>query len=372
MNVHRLLVLVCLISGLIARAAAEDVRLNQIQVVGSHNSYHIEPAPGVLDVIARANARGAENIQYTHPPLAEQFQDRGIRQIELDVFADPAGGLFADPPIRKLALLTGKDPGPEADAAGRLRKPGMKVLHIPGVDYRSTTPTFVDALQQVRAWSKDHPRHVPIMILVELKTPEADRIAGKAVPFDAERLDALEAEILSVFPREAILTPDDVRGGSDTLPEAIRSRGWPKLDAVRGRVMFALDNTGREREAYLQGHPALAGRLMFASVDEKNPAAAWFKMNDPIKGFDDIQRLVKAGFMVRTRADADTRQARDGSTTMRDKALASGAQFVSTDYPVPDPRLTDYKVAFPGGVVARSNPVSGDRAWDGRDLEHQD
>ena len=51
------------------------------------------------------------------------------------------------------------------------------------------------------------------------------------------------------------------------------------------------------------------------------------------------------------------------------KALASGAQFVSTDYPVADPRLTDYCVQFPGKVVARSNPASGNGRGDGIDLE---
>ncbi|WP_165251837.1 phosphatidylinositol-specific phospholipase C1-like protein [Paludisphaera soli] len=346
-----------------------EARLNQIQVIGSHNSYHVEPAPGVLELIARANARGADSLRYTHPPLAEQFADRGIRQIELDVFADPDGGLFADPAIRKLAELTGKDVGPDPDPDGKLRDPGMKVLHVAGIDYRTTTLTLVDALGQVRSWSRLNPRHVPILVLLELKTAEESRIAGKAVPFDAGRIAELEAEILSVFPRPEILTPDDVRGDSATLPDAIRTRGWPKLDDVRGRVIFALDNTGPEREVYVKDHPALAGRLMFASVDEGDPAAAWFKINDPIASFDDIQRLVKAGFLVRTRADADTKQARDGSTTMRDKSLASGAQFVSTDYPVADPRLTDYHVQLPGGVVARSNPVSGDRAWDGIDLE---
>ncbi|MDG3006874.1 phosphatidylinositol-specific phospholipase C1-like protein [Paludisphaera mucosa] len=346
-----------------------DVRLNQVQVIGSHNSYHVEPPAGVLAVIARANPRGAESLQYSHPPLAEQFEARKIRQIELDVFADPDGGLYADPAIRKLAALTGKDLGPEPDLDGRLRKPGMKVLHVAGVDYQSTAPTFVDALSQVRSWSRLNPKHVPILILVELKTAEEVRIGGKFIPFDAARLAELEAEIHSVFPRPEILAPDDVRGDSKSLPDAIRARGWPKLDAVRGRVMFALDNTGAERDTYLKGHPALAGRLMFASVDEGDPAAAWFKINEPIGRFDDIQRLVKAGFLVRTRADADTRQARDGSTAMRDRALASGAQFVSTDYPTPDPRFTEYRVELPGGVVARSNPVSGDRAWDGVDLE---
>ena len=367
----RLVLALSVATALAPRATAEapPARLNQIQVIGSHNSYHVEPAPAVMAVIAKANPRGAESLQYSHPPLAEQFGARKVRQIELDVFADPEGGLFADPAVRKVAALTGQDLGPDPDPDGRLRRPGMKVLHVAGLDYRSTTPILVDALEQVRAWSKANPRHVPILILLELKTPDEPRFGGKIVPFDGPMLAALEAEILSVFPRGEILTPDDVRGDSPTLPDAIRARGCPRLDDVRGRVMFALDNTGREREAYLEGHPALAGRLMFASVDEKDPAAAWFKINDPIARFDDIRRLVKAGFLVRTRADADTRQSRDGSTAMRDKALASGAQYVSTDYPVPDPRFTDYRVEFPGGVVARPNPVSGDPAWQAMDLE---
>ncbi|WP_337173955.1 phosphatidylinositol-specific phospholipase C1-like protein [Paludisphaera sp.] len=360
--------LAILLPAALGAAPPDDVRLNQIQVIGSHNSYHVEPAPGVSAVIARARPRDAEALQYTHPPLAEQFEERGIRQIELDVFADPDGGLFADPPIRRVAELAGGDVGPDPDPDGALRRPGMKVLHVAGIDYGTTTPTLIDALERVRGWSRANPRHVPILILLELKTPRDPGLIP-VVRFDAPMLAALEAEILSVFPRPEILTPDDVRGDFDTLPEAIRARGWPRLDDVRGRVMLALDNTDGTRDAYMEGHRALAGRLMFASVAEDDPAAAWFKRNDPIGGFDDIRRLVAAGFLVRARADADTRQARDGSTVMRDRALASGAQFVSTDYPVADPRFTDYRVQLPGGVVARSNPVSGDRAWDGLDLE---
>jgi hypothetical protein len=51
-------------------------------------------------------------------------------------------------------------------------------------------------------------------------------------------LDALDAEILSVFPRNKILAPDDVRRKEPSLPEALRKRGWPTLKAARGKVMF--------------------------------------------------------------------------------------------------------------------------------------
>jgi hypothetical protein len=123
--------------------------------------------------------------------------------------------------------------------------------------------------------------------------------------------------------------------------------------------MFALDNGRHLRNAYLKDHPSLRGRLLFVSVDENDPAAAFFKLNDPVGGFDQIQRLVKAGFLVRTRADSDTVQARKNDPAKREKALASGAQFVSTDYPEANAAFSNYCVRFSGGIVARPNPVSG-------------
>jgi hypothetical protein len=292
-----------------------------------------------------------------------------VRQIELDLFHDPDGGHYAEPAARSILRGLFRDPGPNHDPEGLLRRPGMKVLHVPDVDYRTTALSLVDALNQVRAWSRAHRRHVPIMILLELKSEASRLFPTRPLPFDSQALASLEEEILSVFARDEIITPDVVRGTFARLAEAIKDRGWPRLDTVRGKVMFALDNEDHVRDLYLEGHPALEGRLLFVSVSESHPAAAWFKINDPVADFDRIRRLVQAGFLVRTRADADTRAARTNDTIQRDKALASGAQFISTDYPVADPRFTDYCVQFPGKVVARSNPVSGNRGWDGIDLE---
>ncbi len=78
-------------------ALAGEPRLNQIQVIGTHNSYHLAPDPAVRTLIAAAGRRQAEALDYSHRPLAEQFSKQGIRQIELDVYADPDGKLFADP-----------------------------------------------------------------------------------------------------------------------------------------------------------------------------------------------------------------------------------------------------------------------------------
>ena len=92
------------------------------------------------------------------------------------------------------------------------------------------------------------------------------------------------------------------------------------------------------------------------------PDAAVTVVNDPIGDAGRIRSLVEAGFIVRTRADADTVQARSGDTTQRDAALASGAQYVSTDYVWTDDRFgTGYVVDLPGDTAARCNPVSAPR-----------
>ena len=74
------------------------------------------------------------------------------------------------------------------------------------------------------------------------------------------------------------------------------------------------------------------------------------------------------GYLVRTRTDADTVEARSGDTTRREAAFASGAQLVSTDYEVEDPRWPGFVTDLPGDGAARCNPVSAPDDCDDADL----
>ncbi len=96
---------------------------------------------------------------------------------------------------------------------------------------------------------------------------------------------------------------------------------------------------------------------MFVNAPDTSPLAAYLTLNEALTDTAHITEDVRKGFLVRTRADADTVEARANDTARRDKALASGAQYVSTDYMHPDPRFGSYEARLPKGVVAACNPV---------------
>jgi len=343
-------------SGPVDAVAVDDLRINQLQVVGSHNSYHLAASPAESGLRRQFIGDGDDLMQYTHAPLPEQFQSQKVRQIELDVFRDDAGGAYADPLIRAAAGEGPYDPA--------MQEPGTKVLHVQDVDYRSTCLSLVACLGAVEAWSSANPGHMPIAILIELKDSEVGLDGFPFVvpePWDQGAMDRLDDEILGVVPRDQIITPDDVRGSHATLEEAILTDGWPTLGQSRGKVLFLMDNGGGYRTDYLAGHPTLEDRVMFTNAGPGDPDAAFVKVNEPVGQVEHIQQLVADGYVVRTRADADTLQARNGDTSTRDAAFASGAQWVSTDYPTPSyaaPFGTGYVVEIPGGTVARCNPVN--------------
>jgi Phosphoinositide phospholipase C, Ca2+-dependent len=202
--------------------------------------------------------------------------------------------------------------GPLEDPAWQ--QPGIKVFHIADLDYATTCVQLTTCLQQVRDWSDDNPGHVPLPILLELK--QSDRRAveqgGVVAPaWDGAALNALDAEIRSVFSEREMITPDDVRRPGWTLERSVLRRGWPSLERSRGKVLFLLDNDpGPIRDAYTAGRPSLQGRVLFTNSRAGNQDAAFIKRNEP-RGANtaQIRDLVRSGYLVRTRSDERPRGA---------------------------------------------------------------
>lgn len=336
-----------------------SLKLNEIQVIGTHNSYHAGLPPNERKWLEGQNPQAAAALEYRHPALSKQL-DGGVRQLELDVYADSAGGRYAHPGVPALVAAAGLPADPPEYPDGVMNKPGFKVMHVQDLDQRSTCQPFVACLQEVRTWSKLHPGHIPVFILVETKqgVPKDPKLTTPE-PFTPAVFDALDAEIRSVFPPSELITPDDVRGSYPKLNDAILAGNWPTLASARGKIMFLMDQRP-VTEVYLAGHPGLRGRVIFTNSVPGHADAAFLERNDGPAA--EITALVKQGYLVRTRTDADTRQARSNDTSTRDTMLASGAQILSTDYPWSEPAPFDghFSVSLPTHAVVRCDPANTD------------
>lgn len=342
----------------ITEATADNcIHLNEIQVFGTHNSYKLTPHPDLVEKLNETTPGWSENLNYEHRPIKEQLGELDVRQLELDIFADPEGGHYAEP---RGAIMIGDE---EFIRPEEMLEPGFKVLHVQDLDYRTNCLTLKSCLQKTRDWSLENSSHLPILIMIEVKQrPRDDRGSfsfTKPVEFDVDLMHEIDQEIWDVFDQEHVLTPDDVRGDYETLEEAVLEKGWPSLRESRGKVFFALDNTDETRTLYLSGSPSLQGRAMFVSAPPGEPAAGFIKMNNAIDSHDRIRERISAGYIIRTRSDLPVQEAKTGDGTRLEAALSTGAQYISTDYPEPSPFGSGYIAEFPDTEEAgRCNPVN--------------
>ncbi|MBM4357696.1 MAG: hypothetical protein FJ096_06250 [Deltaproteobacteria bacterium] len=293
----------------------DQLRLDHLQAKATHNSYHVEPPNNDLQA-----------WNYTHLPLDRQLDEQGVRQVELDLYFEE--GTF-------------------------------RVFHLKLIDDRSTCDTLAECLAALKGWSDAHRGHHPLVVQLELKSEPK----GDPEPYFEE----LHRTILSVWPEPRIVTPAFVQGDHGSVAEALAS-GWPTLGKLRGKVLFAIDNKGELQRAYTHDRKDLDGRLLFPDSDPGDPFAAYLVANDPVGDADRIAKGLAAHLLVRTRSDGDGVEAKANDPTKRDAALASGAHFISTDYPAKRPDFA-YWVDIPGGTPSRCNPVTAPADCVSEDLE---
>ena len=357
-----------------------SLRLNEVQYIGTHNSYHIEPDQSV-DLVLLVNqygqgsdwpaARLVRSLAYSHVPLDVQLR-LGIRAFELDVYADRPPGRFADPGIYRSIRESGLIVDVPYDPEGLMQEPGFKVLHMQDIDVRSHCKLLRQCLGMVNAWSESVPNHVPIIILIEPK--EENRVAVdehyepvEVTAFTEEVFQELEAEILSVIPRHRIVTPDDVRGEQASLKTAIGRNGWPPLSELAGKILFTLIDSEEPTARYAGESRTMENKLMFANLGLRAPGSSFVIHTRPTNENHRfrIGGALAEGLLAYTRADANTEEARLNDLSRQRFAFRSGAHIVSTDYPFPDYRLSDYRVQFEDGRFVRCNPVTARGKCDG-------
>jgi hypothetical protein len=306
-----------------ANPDADELRhipLNRMRVLGSHNSYRPVFTDRSLAEQRRILGPDSAGVEYGHPSIARQL-DLGLRQLEFDPLADPRGGLYAAPYVGQ----------PESYA--EMIQPGPKVLHVPFVDRRTSCLTLADCLMQVARWSRAHPNHHPIILTINPSQGHTDNPIMPDLPaFDEPSLAAVDAAAIAAFGKSNLITPDQIRAGHASLRDAVMHGGWPDISAEKGKVMLILDADREVMDAYRKGHPSLQGRVMFGFYPEDVPEAAFLNIQDPRQSEAEIRHAVAEGFIVRTRSDAETVEARRHDDQRLQAAVRSGAQIVSTDY----------------------------------------
>ncbi len=287
----------------------DSLTLEEAQVRGTHNSYHVQP----LFVWDPSHA-------YTQAPLTTQLDQQGVRAFELDIHR---------------------------------HEDGFRVYHIEVIDPISTCYTFQDCLTEIRDWSDAHRDHLPLQIWIEVK----DDVGG----FPITDLAPVDQLIRGVFGPTRLFTPDDLQAGYASPHDALVAEGWPSLGSLRGKVLFMLLNDDAHQETYTNGGTTLAGRAMFATADPPQFAEPWAavaKINDPAD--PNIPAAHAAHLLIASNtctAGTDTATCE----TQRAAGLANGVQMLMDDFPAPVTSRPDW-LEIPDGNPARCNPVTGSPA----------
>ena len=281
----------------------DQLRVNHLQALGTHNSYHLASEINILP------------WRYSHLALDEQLDQQGVRQFELDIY-DQAGAL--------------------------------NVYHVERLDQESNCADLSICLSLMKAWSDNHLEHHPLLVLLELKS--SDRSAPEVI-------EAIENTVKQTWGPNRVLKPSDVQRNYPTLRAGLAAEGWPTLGESRGKVIFVLHTSGETREVLVNGENGLQNRLLFPDAygDLEADYAAYHSINDPIQSYELIEQVVRAGHLVRTRADVDSEQTVSLDYTRAEQALLSGAHWISTDYPRPA-SPDEYGFVIPQGTPSRCHP----------------
>ncbi|MBO9693681.1 phosphatidylinositol-specific phospholipase C domain-containing protein [Chryseobacterium sp.] len=379
----------CMTALVQAQDKCQNVRINQLQVVGTHNSYAQPADPRVLDLVtpiingmmqkyssSMSEEQKAkfkeyhpygmdlkEGLNYNHPDFTEQL-NANLRGLEIDVYYDPEGKRFSHPATYEILKAKGVTDLAPFNTKG-LDQPGFKVLHMADIDFRTHYPTLKDALTALKTWSDQHPGHTPVFMMIEAKDSGFPIFENstKVLPFDKKAYDELDVEIIKYLGKDKIITPKEVQGKYKTLKEAVTHNNWPKLNDSKGKFIFMLlpgsaGTLSSKNNPYLIDG-SLNERVMFLNSEPDDSFAGFILRDNAIVRQKEIQDLVKQGYMVRTRSDIETYEAKTNDFTRSEAAFSSGSQIISTDFFRPGNTYgTPYFIQPPQGKDYLNNPLN--------------
>lgn len=296
-----------------------NIRYNSLRTLGSHNSYKKEYSTSAKlfsKIAFPIIGMGANDSDYYHENFTDQL-NMGLRTFELDI-----------------AKYTSDD----GDY--------ITAIHAPYFDGNSWASDFSLALKEFALWSRYNAGHMPITLLLEVKTDFLLRPSIKALKDeDVEFIENIITEALG----DRLMTPSDMLAlsGAESIADMRESGTYPYLNQMTDKIMCIL-HPGSLSDGYSERGVDKAKMFLAGS---KYSDSVFDVLNNPNQ-VERIQKQVDAGFIVRTRMDEYSRY----SDEKHHNALLSKAQILSSDYvPRVNPKAGEYVCVLTGGKTMLKN-----------------
>ncbi len=305
----------------IEKAFSDGVKINEIAVIGTHNSYQMLPTPQKYAfekyLMFISGGKKGTKLNFEMDPYTVQLEC-GIRNLEIDIET--------------------------VDKDGEI---SFIVTHSPISDNTSSAYDFAKGLSEIALWSDNNPKHLPVYLLIEPKgeVPSINNMKDFSVEY-AKELDEIIREVLG----DRLLTPEQTMGKYQSFEEMRMADGWPSLKDVAGKIIVLLHPCDVTDE-YINIDTSLASQAMFPmlrfdSIDK--PYASFILDNEPEAATENNKKTIgEKNLMVRTRAD-NYPAFNEERYEYTDNC---GSHIITTDYPPRNVRPEDHIYDFDGYTI---------------------
>lgn len=304
--------------GNLSEELAKGIKFNELRYTATHNSYETPNLDEVKQLYANLSELtfgliSAKTGDFSCPTLTDQLS-AGIYSLELDIEVSDQNGNIT-----------------------------FTCMHAPRIQMNTSCYNLELGMKEIKMWSDNNPGHLPITVIIEPKDffIPMENLKSLNITY-AQQLDSMLRRTLG----STLFTPADMMRDYKSLGAMRRADDWCKVSDMLGKVLILMHECNTT-EKYIDLDESLKSQAMFPMLREgdlKRDCASFIILNDPerfLQIFDEAINTQK--LIVRTTADSFG----SISEKRRELALNSGAQIVSTDYPV---KLTttqgDYTVSF--------------------------
>lgn len=281
------------------------LKFNELRYIATHNSYQTYSTKQLSKIFSNLSDLtfglvSSKMADFVSPTITEQL-DNGIYSLELDI-----------------------------ETFDRKGEVSFTCMHSPCFEMGTSCYDFSLALKEIAMWSDNNPNHLPITIIIEpketflpMKNMKFFNI-GYAVEFDKTLREGLG---------DKLFTPADMLGDYDNFAELRADDGWCEVKDMLGKVLILFHNCN-VTEDYISLDESIKTQAMFPMLYAEGAdrdCASFILANKPEELMEIREELLdEKKLVVRTRSDKFT----EVTENRRKYAFESGAQIISTDYPV--------------------------------------